>query len=281
MDRSGRGMANTQAVIARSLLNPILVPSTVSLAAFSPPMAQDAGGESVAPPPRAGVANTLHAPEGGGAFPGSVPLPSLPLTILTSTAPFSAGRGESALKESLSRVHPARFLLSLLSGQGEGGGGPPEPLLFPAAGASQAMLGIRAAYGPVLPHAGFSPPQEGIEGGYPGLAHLQQMISVYSGAGSQVQAGSPLAVGLQPAPAIANIFQPPAPPVKVTPPDIRKAAEATARHSSQPRDRPLTFHNNFEITVQVRGGGIDGDMHELGRKIGSILADEMRRHGGT
>ncbi len=282
-DRSGRGMVNAQAGMARSLLNPILVPSTVSLAEFSRPMAQDAGGEFVTPPPLPGIVNTMHVPEGGEGSTGPVPLPLLPLRLLTSTSPFAAGRGESALKEPFSRVHPARFILSLLTGEGgsdERASGFAESLPIPAAEAGQAMHGIRAVYGPVLPRAVPSSPQEGMEGGYPALAQLQQIISVYSGAGTPVQAGSLFSGVLQPMASTVNVMQPPAPPVKVTSPDIRRAAEATARQASLAGDRPITFHNNFEISVQVKGGATDGDIHELGRKIGNILADEMRRHGG-
>ncbi|MDG6258165.1 MAG: hypothetical protein QCH35_11295 [Methanomicrobiaceae archaeon] len=261
-DRSGLGMVNAQAGMARSLLNPILVPSTVSLAGFSRPMAQDAGGEGSR---------------------GPVPLPFLSLRLLTSTSPFAAGRGESALKEPFSRVHPARFILSLLTGEGgsdERASGFAESLPIPATEAGQAMHGIRAVYGPVLPRAVPSSPQEGMEGGYPALAQLQQIISVYSGAGTPVQVGSLFSGVLQPMASTVNVMQPPAPPVKVTTPDIRRTADATARQASLAGDRPITFHNNFEISVQVKGGATDGDIHELGRKIGNILADEMRRHGG-
>jgi hypothetical protein len=45
-------------------------------------------------------------------------------------------------------------------------------------------------------------------------------------------------------------------------------------------NRVSTFHNTFNITVTVRGGGEDGDLRELGKKIGRILSDEIKRYGG-
>jgi hypothetical protein len=41
------------------------------------------------------------------------------------------------------------------------------------------------------------------------------------------------------------------------------------------------FHNTFNITVSMKGGGADeGDLRELGKKIGRILSDEVKRYGG-
>ena len=40
------------------------------------------------------------------------------------------------------------------------------------------------------------------------------------------------------------------------------------------------FHNTFNITVSVKGGGDEGDLRELGKKIGRILSDEIKRYGG-
>lgn len=39
------------------------------------------------------------------------------------------------------------------------------------------------------------------------------------------------------------------------------------------------FHNTFNITVNVKGGE-ERDLKDLGRKIGQILSDEMKRYGG-
>lgn len=39
------------------------------------------------------------------------------------------------------------------------------------------------------------------------------------------------------------------------------------------------FHNTFNITVNVKSGE-EKDLKELGRKIGQILSDEMKRYGG-
>jgi hypothetical protein len=230
--------------------------------------------------------NTQHASKEGDHEVALSPfnLPALPLRILTGISPVATRRGESALKEPLSQIHSARFILSLLTGQdtgsSEGLESPPEPPLFTPAEAKQAVREISSAYEPVLTRAGPNRPQEGIKSEYPAQSQLQQIISVYSGTGTPMQAGSPFSGVLQPMTTTVNSIQPPAPPVKVTPPEIRKATEATVRSSPSSGERPVTFNNSFEINVQVRGGGIDGDMHELGRRIGSILADEMRRHGG-
>lgn len=40
------------------------------------------------------------------------------------------------------------------------------------------------------------------------------------------------------------------------------------------------FHNTFNITVTVKGGSEDGDLRELGKKIGRILSEEIKRYGG-
>jgi hypothetical protein len=40
------------------------------------------------------------------------------------------------------------------------------------------------------------------------------------------------------------------------------------------------FHNTFNITVSVKGGSDDGDLRDLGKKIGRILSDEIKRYGG-
>jgi hypothetical protein len=40
------------------------------------------------------------------------------------------------------------------------------------------------------------------------------------------------------------------------------------------------FHNTFNITVSMKGGGDEGDLRELGKKIGRILSDEIKRYGG-
>jgi len=41
------------------------------------------------------------------------------------------------------------------------------------------------------------------------------------------------------------------------------------------------FHNTFNITVTVKGGGAEeGDLRELGKKIGRILSEEIKRYGG-
>ena len=42
-----------------------------------------------------------------------------------------------------------------------------------------------------------------------------------------------------------------------------------------------SFYNTFNISVTVKGGSEDGDLKELGKKIGRILSDEIRRYGGA
>lgn len=40
------------------------------------------------------------------------------------------------------------------------------------------------------------------------------------------------------------------------------------------------FQNTFNISVTTRGGGDEAELRELGRKIGVILSDELKRYGG-
>ena len=40
------------------------------------------------------------------------------------------------------------------------------------------------------------------------------------------------------------------------------------------------FHNTFNITISTKGGGEEGNLRDLGKKIGKILSDEMKRYGG-
>jgi hypothetical protein len=42
----------------------------------------------------------------------------------------------------------------------------------------------------------------------------------------------------------------------------------------------VNFHNSFNITVNVKGGREETDVKDLGRKIGQILSDEIKRYGG-
>jgi hypothetical protein len=43
---------------------------------------------------------------------------------------------------------------------------------------------------------------------------------------------------------------------------------------------PVHFQNTFNITVTTTARGDEAELRELGRKIGVILSDEMRRYGG-
>ncbi|MBA1340583.1 MAG: hypothetical protein C5S40_00375 [ANME-2 cluster archaeon] len=40
------------------------------------------------------------------------------------------------------------------------------------------------------------------------------------------------------------------------------------------------FHNTFNITVNVKKDGDESELRDLGRKIGLILSEELRRYGG-
>jgi hypothetical protein len=46
-------------------------------------------------------------------------------------------------------------------------------------------------------------------------------------------------------------------------------------------DTTTHFQNTFNITVSTTARGDDAELRELGRKIGFILSDEMRRYGGV
>jgi hypothetical protein len=43
----------------------------------------------------------------------------------------------------------------------------------------------------------------------------------------------------------------------------------------------IYFHNTFNIAVNVKGGGEENELRELGRKIGVIFSEEIKRYGGT
>lgn len=45
--------------------------------------------------------------------------------------------------------------------------------------------------------------------------------------------------------------------------------------------RTSAFHNTFNISITVKGGSEESDMKELGKKIGRILSDEIKRYGGA
>jgi hypothetical protein len=46
-------------------------------------------------------------------------------------------------------------------------------------------------------------------------------------------------------------------------------------------DTTTHFQNTFNITVMTTARGDDAELRELGRKIGVILSDEMKRYGGV
>jgi hypothetical protein len=62
--------------------------------------------------------------------------------------------------------------------------------------------------------------------------------------------------------------------IQVPPISVERGQEAGAV------SKVSNFHNTFNITVSVKGGGDDGDLRELGKKIGRILSDEVKRYGG-
>jgi hypothetical protein len=43
----------------------------------------------------------------------------------------------------------------------------------------------------------------------------------------------------------------------------------------------VRFQNTFNIVVNVKGKGEETEMRDLGKKIGHILSEEMRRYGGV
>jgi hypothetical protein len=42
----------------------------------------------------------------------------------------------------------------------------------------------------------------------------------------------------------------------------------------------VTVHNTFNIEIAMRGQGDEGELRELGQKIGTILSEELKRYGG-
>jgi hypothetical protein len=61
---------------------------------------------------------------------------------------------------------------------------------------------------------------------------------------------------------------------------VRPSPEYSSR---EPADRSgfktAKFENVFNISVNMKGGENEGDLRDLGRKIGTILSDELRRYG--
>jgi hypothetical protein len=45
--------------------------------------------------------------------------------------------------------------------------------------------------------------------------------------------------------------------------------------------RASNYHNTFNINITMKGGSEESDMKELGKKIGRILSDEIKRYGGA
>jgi hypothetical protein len=62
--------------------------------------------------------------------------------------------------------------------------------------------------------------------------------------------------------------------IHVPPVSVERGQEAGAV------SKVSNFHNTFNITVSVKGGGDEGDLRELGKKMGRILSDEIKRYGG-
>ena len=54
--------------------------------------------------------------------------------------------------------------------------------------------------------------------------------------------------------------------------DIINAAQSGTTSSN--------FHNTFNIVVNVKGGKEESELRDLGRKIGLVLSDEIKRYGG-
>ncbi len=46
-------------------------------------------------------------------------------------------------------------------------------------------------------------------------------------------------------------------------------------------NKTSSFHNTFNISITTNGGSEESDMKELGKKIGRILSDEIKRYGGA
>jgi hypothetical protein len=49
----------------------------------------------------------------------------------------------------------------------------------------------------------------------------------------------------------------------------------------QTRTNSIHIQNTFNIAVKVSDSSSEGELRDLGRKIGIILADEMKRYGGA
>jgi hypothetical protein len=64
--------------------------------------------------------------------------------------------------------------------------------------------------------------------------------------------------------------------VNVTMPSI-----SVDRELSSSVNKTSNFHNTFNINITMKGGGEESDMKELGKKIGRILSDEIKRYGGA
>ncbi|OPY30003.1 MAG: hypothetical protein A4E28_00501 [Methanocella sp. PtaU1.Bin125] len=116
----------------------------------------------------------------------------------------------------------------------------------------------------------------------PGLSMVQQLLQSAPRGPGLAGAWPPPSAGI--GPAFDLWGTPPASPalasgaesvvnITVPPPQPARVVENTST------SKVSSFHNTFNITVTVRGGE-ERDLKELGRKIGQILSDEMKRYGG-
>jgi hypothetical protein len=62
--------------------------------------------------------------------------------------------------------------------------------------------------------------------------------------------------------------------------NITSPAAAGNTTDSSTVSKVSNFHNTFNITISTKGGEEEGNLRDLGKKIGKILSDEMKRYGG-
>ncbi|CAJ36893.1 hypothetical protein [Methanocella arvoryzae] len=58
------------------------------------------------------------------------------------------------------------------------------------------------------------------------------------------------------------------------------SVQVAPAEKEKPVSHTANFNNTFNITVNVSGGSEEAEMKELGRKIGQILSEELKRYGG-
>lgn len=75
------------------------------------------------------------------------------------------------------------------------------------------------------------------------------------------------------------------PSPSMMPPTIENILQIMSGSQREPIEghtetKSVNIQNTFNIAVNVKNGGNETELRDLGRKIGQVLSDEIRRYGG-